>query len=107
MGTARAYEKSTMIIKKFLTDDEKLHLGIPLAQFEGGHDTPAPLDWSGISDETSGSSPRETAAPQQDTKYPELLTAGTSGQRARPLPAQRAQKVGSPMTQKRFRSIRS
>lgn len=95
-----------MIIKKFLTDDEKLHLGIPLAQFEGGHDTPAPLDWSGISDETSGSSPRETGTPQQGTRYPDLLTAGTSGQRVKPMLAQ-TQKVGSPIPQKKYRSVRS
>jgi len=41
----RAHEQSTKIICKFLTDEEKLHLGIPLALFEGGHDTPKPLAW--------------------------------------------------------------
>lgn len=32
----------------------KLHLGIPLALYEGGHNSPQPLDWSGISETSTG-----------------------------------------------------
>merc|ERR1712181_115079 len=41
------------MIAKYLTDHEKLHLGAPLARYEGGHDSPQPLDWSSISEVTS------------------------------------------------------
>jgi hypothetical protein len=46
----QACKRSTMLIAKYLTDDEKLHLGAPLAHYEGGHDSPQPLDWSGNCD---------------------------------------------------------
>jgi len=116
--TARAYEKSAIIIKKFLTDDEKLHLGIPLAQFEGGHDTPKPLDWSGPSEESKGT--LQSGRPesqltvqssiglktlQQDMTHPNLLTAGAAGQRAK-QPAVAPHKVGSPIPSKSIRNLK-
>jgi hypothetical protein len=47
------HRHSKHVIAKYLTDHEKLHLGAPLAHYEGGHDSPQPLDWSSISDATS------------------------------------------------------
>jgi hypothetical protein len=44
---------SKYMIAKYLTDHEKLHLGAPLAHYEGGHDSPRPLDWSSTSAATS------------------------------------------------------
>jgi len=43
-------KRSKLVIDGYLTDDEKLHLGIPLAFFEGGHKSPQPQDWSGTSE---------------------------------------------------------
>ena len=50
LNLANAYNHSTMLIGKYLTDDEKLHLGVPLARYEGGHDSPQPCDWGGNSE---------------------------------------------------------
>merc|ERR1711879_679228 len=36
-------KRSKFIIDKYFTDDEKLHLGIPLALYEGGHNSSRPM----------------------------------------------------------------
>ena len=38
-------EASRSLISRFLTDDEKLHLGIPLLLFDGGRDSAPVADW--------------------------------------------------------------
>mmetsp|Transcript_5134 Transcript_5134/g.12307 ORF Transcript_5134/g.12307 Transcript_5134/m.12307 type:complete len:809 (+) Transcript_5134:58-2484(+) len=58
---AHASKHSTMVISKFLTDEEKLHLGIPLSQFEGGRGSPQPLDWHQASDEATMTGEEATA----------------------------------------------
>jgi len=85
-GLANVCNHSKMVIAKYLTDDEKLHLGIPLARYEGGHDSPRPLDWHAMSDistETSLSdecstvlsssceSESVTSKPDKTTRQPE------------------------------------
>merc|ERR1711976_131359 len=51
-----ACNHSAKIIAKYMTDDEKLHLGVPLARYEGGHDSPQPLDWRTASEASTESS---------------------------------------------------
>eukprot|EP00930_Biecheleria_cincta_P042387 TRINITY_DN29162_c0_g1_i1.p1 TRINITY_DN29162_c0_g1~~TRINITY_DN29162_c0_g1_i1.p1 ORF type:complete len:912 (+),score=159.98 TRINITY_DN29162_c0_g1_i1:64-2799(+) len=61
------YRMSKNIIEKYLTDDEKLHLGIPLAHFEGGHDSPKPLNWSELSDDSTVPPPSPDCSPESHT----------------------------------------
>lgn len=90
------HKHSKRIIAKYLTDHEKLHLGAPLAHYEGGHDSPQPLDWSGISEDVSTTRATDVSVSSvdsgisKDAKSPEI-------QKRKPL--QRANTAdGAPIT---------
>jgi hypothetical protein len=91
-----ACRQSKNLIAKYFTDDEKLHLGAPLALYEGGHDSPQPLDWSVASESTRPTSPsgNRSSAPnstsgkvvsQHDTPVAELLNRAGLDATKRPV----------------------
>jgi len=75
-----ACKHATMVISKYLTDEEKLHLGIPLAQYEGGRGSPTPLDWQ-------HGGPNETVASEQELGLGSAIPHNGVGPGARRLAA--------------------